>query len=90
MRNKFTYFTNCIASNAEFINQLIDKEKEITLATLKKNCDINQDVLDMLGYTQDCRLKIDKDWHVRYFKGKADGERYYFIRHSAIEYVFKK
>ena len=41
-----------------------------------------------LGY-RDGGLKIEKDWAVRFFKSKdQDGNPIYFIRHSAIEFIF--
>ena len=77
MNKTFTYFNNCVSWNPS----------EIEYAELTEN--VSQEELDsVFTMYKGCPLTLEKDWHVRYFKTKLNGELCYMVRHSAIEYVF--
>jgi hypothetical protein len=90
MRQTFKYFNNCVnwnSSELESLENLIDDEIEIEYAELTEN--VSQEELDsVFTMYEGCPLTLEKDWHVRYFKTKLNGELCYMVRHSAIEYVF--
>ncbi len=46
----------------------------------------------MAGYARHWKqgLTMSQDWYVTYHRSKLHGRRVYYIRHSAIEYVFTK
>lgn len=77
------------------LNYIIDNEREITYNTLRKNVDSDsfKEVKELLGYNKqlflDCGLTLQNDYAVSFHKSKLpDGRRVYYIRHSAIEYIF--
>jgi hypothetical protein len=90
MNKRFTYYGNCVGwnpSDLESLENLIDKEEEVTFAELTEN--VSQEELDeVFPMYEDCPLTLEKDWHVRYFKSVLHGKPCYMVRHSAIEYVF--
>jgi len=80
------YLTCCINSTAELIGDMVDKSREITLATFLRHVS-RADIYSVLdGYGK--HFSINRDWHVSYYKSKYDGKSCYYIVHSAIEYVF--
>lgn len=85
MGSKYTYLTCCVNAEGEKINDMVDKAQEVTLRTMKKRCDITE-LEEHLGYGKHFRL--NKDWHVRYYKSTYDGKKCYFMDHSCIEYIF--
>ena len=89
---EFRYYNNCINwsnSELESLDNLIDNEKEISYQELIKF--VSEEVLDeTFPMYRDCPLTLEKDWSVRFFKSKLNGEECYMVRHSAIEYVFTK
>jgi hypothetical protein len=71
------------------LTHIIDNEREITYQTLKKY--VGKEELDLLesslGY--DKYLKLKDDYAVSFHKSKKEnGQPVYYVRHSAIEYVF--
>ena len=86
---QFYFYISCVESTYEKIRDMIDNSIKITYRTFFKYVDLKE-VSEILGYdlypTQG--LTIKNDWHVSYHKGKYEGELCYFLRHSAIEYIF--
>jgi CDP-glycerol glycerophosphotransferase (TagB/SpsB family) len=85
MESKYTYLICCVDADGEKISDMVDSARQITLRTLRKRCDIAE-LEKGLGYNK--HFKLDKDYHVRYYKSTYRGEKCYFISHSCIEYVF--
>lgn len=90
----FSYYDCCVSysSNIE-LNYIIDNSIPITYNTFLKHVDkesLNK-LSRNLGYVKGCSLSLKTDWHVGFFKSKTPlGEVVYYLRHSCIEYVFKK
>lgn len=85
MESKYTYLICCVDADGKKISSMVDNARQVTLRTIRKRCDIAE-LEESLGYGKHFRL--DKDWHVRYYKSIYDGKKCYFINHSCIEYVF--
>lgn len=88
MRPKqFRYETCCINAQGEDITAMVDMEREVTLATIRRHCVDFADWCLQMGY---CRggLTIGRDWAVAYYKSVYRGKPCYFVRHSAIEHIF--
>jgi len=85
MRN-FTYETCCVNSDGPSITAMVDAAREIKLGTFRRHCESSR-LESELGY---CRggLSLARDWHVTFYKSRFRGRPCYYLRHSAIEYVF--
>lgn len=85
------YFSNCVNWNPTDVDGLIDmvnSSREITRETFLRNV-FKKDRKELeisLGY--DNQFHIKNDYHVRYYKSKLHNKVAYYLRHSAIEYVF--
>lgn len=71
---------------------MVEQEKKVSLVTLKKYCEGIQEWAQQMGYELDKRrgLTLEQEAHVGYYKSVYDGKACYFIRHSAIEYIWVK
>ncbi len=86
------FYSDCVGYPVlSDLEAIVDNEKEIKYNTFVANVN-KEDRLAIerrLKYSDD--FPITKDWHVKFFKSKdEDDNTVYFIRHSAIEYVFSK
>lgn len=75
------------------LSEMTGNARLISRETFLKHVDRNdQAKLEKeLGYAPHCKdacLRMSKDWHVSYHRGKLYGVTVYFFKHSAIEYVF--
>jgi len=76
----------------KYLSQMIDDNIDITRSTFMSH--VSKDDMDyleqQLGYAKrkSDGLTMKDDWHVSYHRSKLKGERVYYFRHSAIEYVF--
>lgn len=88
----YVYRTCCVNSTAKLINEMIEEGQEVTLATFRRHCQGVSEWAQSMGYETDKRrgLTLANDWHVRYYKSRYKGKPCYFIRHSAIEYIWVK
>jgi hypothetical protein len=72
---------------------MIDQNQAVTRRTFLKNVD-RKDEAELeraFGYAPHdptASLRMSKDWAVSYHRSKLHGKTVYYIRHSAIEYVF--
>jgi hypothetical protein len=86
MKVKREYITNCVASTAAKINDMVDRAREIKIAAFKRNTNWQEWALS-LGY--DGRpLYLHKDYHVRFYISRYEGKRCYFCVQSGIEWIF--
>ena len=88
----FHYETNCTLldrSDVGALHTMIDAAEDVTLATVRRHCDL-AGLLDDLGYAvgSEQGLHIKDDWHVTYHKSQFRGRPCYYVRHSAIEHIF--
>lgn len=89
---KFKYFRNCVDHSqreVHLLNDMIDNARDITWKTFSKHCDC-KDLIRNLGYVvgNENGMKIQDDYAVSFYKSKYNGKPCYYIRHSAIEYIF--
>jgi hypothetical protein len=82
---KYQYFGNCINLNGSKISDMVNDSKQISYNTFTKNIDGGRTVLnEMFGTVP----HISKDWSVSFYSSKYNGKKCYFLKHSAVEYVF--
>lgn len=94
---KAQYFSNCVSyPDIDELNHIIDSNMVITYRTFRKHVDTKSfnELKRYLGYTEElrknCNITIENDYSVSFHKSKTpDGTTVYYIRHSAIEYIFK-
>jgi hypothetical protein len=89
----YDYFKSCCdfePSEVDDLNSMIDENINVTLATIRKHCSGFTDWTMGLGYEKDSRkgLTIANDWAVSYHRSKYKGQRCYYVRWSAIEYIW--
>lgn len=91
MTDKLPYQYCCVTSpDIEELFYIVDNAREITYRTLLKHVDC-EDLKALCRSWGYCRngLHLSHDWAVSYYKSKLQcGARVYYIRHSAIEYIF--
>lgn len=83
------YETCCVESTGKLITDMVERAREIKIATFKRNCDWRP-LAERLGYIQGSLPRLEDDYHVRFFKSRFDGRPCYYMVHSAIEYVFTR
>ena len=87
----YYYETCCVSSTARAIDSMVDQAKEVTLATVRRNCPGLQEWETQMGYDTGHErggLRLKDDWHVRYYKSKYKSRPCYYIVHSAIEHIW--
>ena len=83
------YLTNCTASTAELINNMVDNSQEIEYSELLKEVSqehLNQ-VFPIYVGIEDL-LTLESDYTVSFYKSKYDGKECVYVEHSRIEYIF--
>lgn len=96
--SELNYLNNCVGwprddvSAEGGLSDMIDRALDITRSTFLKH--VNRESLHELetnlGYDKHPKqgLTMAGDYHVSYHRSKLHGETVYFLKHSAIEYVF--
>lgn len=98
---KAQYLNNCVNWPSADVHKegglcdMIDSGRQITRAAFLRRVDpvSRGEVEGSLGYAPHDRgavLTMKRDYHVTYYTGRLHGERVYFFKHSAIEYVFRR
>lgn len=90
--NKHTFYSNCVgwpSSDLESLDEMIEKEQEIDYKEMIEEVSLDQ-LHELFPFYVDCPLTIEKDWSVRFFRSTLHGKPCVFVRHSAIEYAFKR
>ncbi len=85
---EFYYLTCCVNSDGTSIQAMVDKERDVTLATLRRHCADLSTWETQMGYGP--WLRMSKDYGVSYHKSTYQGQPCYYVRHSAIEYIWVK
>ena len=94
MPNKrgFNYFNNCVgigSKDVPALHQMIDRARDIKWETLIKHIRTEQVRSLFPDYEYNGNgLHIKDDWAVSFCKSRFRGKVCYYIRHSAIEYIF--
>jgi len=87
---KFYLTANCVCSTAKSIDEMKDQAVEITYRSFAKHCVLG-DFLHYHGYctrTRSTGLRLQDDGCVTYFKSWYRGKPCYYLKHSAIEYIW--
>ena len=86
----YVYWTDCVSSVGSLINEMRDDERdlEVTYETMRAHCEGL--LLWATGMGYDRWLPLSKDWAVGYYKSFYAGAPCYYLRHSAIEYIWIK
>lgn len=74
------------------LSDMVDQSRDVSRSTFLKYVD-QTDLHELeaaLGYTRSPKqgLTMADDYHVSYHRSKLHDETVYFLKHSAIEYVF--
>lgn len=94
---KLNLVTTCVDVSGDDLQHLelaIEKEREVTFSTFAKYVDVKS-VSEQLGYSQgrarrgERLLTLGNDWAVSFYRSIWKGKRCYFMRWSAIEYVYQ-
>ena len=88
--DKFYYTTNCVNSTAAKIDAMVDRAREITLATLARHCPDLAIWCREMSYAVGAQkgLHLKDDWAVRFFKSRYCGKPCYYIDHSCVEHIW--
>lgn len=98
MQQKMKYLRSCVTWPKRDVHcdgglcDMIDQAREVTRETFLRNVD-SDDLIVLekgLGYERNAMkgLTMASDCYVEYYRSKLHGKRVYFLRWSAIEYVF--
>lgn len=91
---KLSLITTCVQCHGSDVDELlsmIDSSKEVSYQTFARHVDIGA-IAPSLGYAYrsgEKGLRLSKDWAVSFYKSKWKGIRCYYMKWSAIEYVFQ-
>lgn len=88
---KFVYAVSCVdLSNGDDIQEMVDVAIETNYETVQKHCRGLLDWAEKQGYArrQSDGLTLKHDWAVRYFRSTFRGRKCYYVRRSAIEYIW--
>jgi hypothetical protein len=88
----YTFETNCVNSDGESIQEMVDAATETTYETMVRNCEGLLEWAVGQGYERRSNkgLTLKNDWHVAYHRSTFRGKPCYFLVWSAIEYVWTK
>lgn len=88
----YRYRTNCVNAKALDIHKMTGQAKDITYETFVKHCHGLQEWCQQNGYSinpgKSGNLTLKQDWAVTYYKSKYRGVKCYYMKHSAIEYIW--
>jgi len=86
----YTYETNCTASTAELINNMVDNSKPTNYKELVEEVGQEQlaELFSCYDWSERGDLKMRDDNYVFYYKSEYNNKPCYYIQHSAIEYIF--
>lgn len=76
---KFIFWTTCVNANGVDIIDMVNAAREVKARTFLKHADINP-----MKFGVDLR----KDYHVKFYKSRYQGQSCYFMDHSCIEHVY--
>ncbi len=86
---KYQYLTNCTASTAELIEDMVEEAIEITWRTFRDRVYLAElkDLFPVYDWTGP-GLHIKDDYAVSFYRSMYAGVRCYFVDYSRIEYIF--
>jgi len=94
MAKDYTYETSCTACDdrLDALNKMIEVAVDIKYDTMQRHCEGLAEWAVEQGYMKNAQqgLTLNQDWHVSYHKSNFDGWPCYFLRWSAIEFIWVK
>jgi hypothetical protein len=89
---KAVYLRNCTSFTSEdihLLSDMVENSHQITYSTFTSNT-VWKPVAADLGYsvTTEFGMRLSQDLCVTYYKSTFDGKVCYYMKHSAIEYIF--
>ena len=96
---RYKFYSDCVGWPEDTqepggLSDMIDNCLVISRPTFLKHIDRNElkEISSQLGYSNHYKegLTMSADWHISYYRSNLHGERVYYFKHSAIEYVFIK
>lgn len=91
-RKRYQYHTNCVSSTAEAIDDMTENARGVTYETVRKHCEGLRQWAESLGYSpasnRGCGLTLKDDYAVSFHKSRYEGKPCYYVRWSAIEYIW--
>ena len=87
---RYQYVTCCVNAKAEDIDAMVDNAQDVSYETLKRHCEGLAEWEKEMGYGRQCGLYLKDDWAVGFCKSTYRGQPCYYVRHSAIEYIWVK
>lgn len=81
------YLTNCVSSDAESINDMVDGAREIKHSTFARHVSAFE-VNNIFPIYKDSGMHIKRDYHVSFWSGTYQDQKCMFVCHSCIEYIF--
>ena len=92
MDKDFTFLTDCIGSDANSIQDMVESARQITYATLLRHVDVADLESLFPGYDwrpgPNATLRMKNDWAVSFWRSTYQGLPCYYINWSAIEFIF--
>jgi len=91
MKKTYEYKTCCVNASGRDIENMVDSAIEITYNTFRKHVPSIIIFARENGYATGRHkkgLRLKDDYAVSFHRGKYRGKRCYYIRHSAIEYIY--
>jgi hypothetical protein len=89
MKAKFTYLESCVDSDGESITAMNDAAVDVTYVTMLTRCKGLLEWAAGKGYERRAPgLTLKRDWHVSFHRSVYRGQRCYFLRWSAIEFIW--
>ena len=80
--NSYVFTTTCVTSKADLILDMVDHAREVTWRTFTRHVARHELRAFFPGPPA-----LERD-HVRFYLSRFNGQRCYFLVHSAIEYVW--
>lgn len=88
MNIKMQFITSCVdCQDVNALHDMIDHAREISYRTFRKYVNTREVSRDF-GY--DRWLSLKNDYAVSFHKSRFQGKLCYYMRHSAIEYIYQK
>ncbi len=82
-----TYLTNCVASSAELIENMVNQATEISYEQLLQEVDVHH-LYDIFPWYEAIPLTLETDYSVSFYSSQYDGQECVYVEHSRIEYIF--
>ena len=90
----YRYEASCpeLGERVDALNAMIEAQVETTYSAMLRNCAGMMEWADRIGYERYPAqgLTLKNDWHVGYYRSEFEGKPCYFLRWSAMEFIWVK